>query len=137
MPISTTLDHVTIVTDAFEASRPVYDAVLGKLGLAPALDYDDPEGESGDTQTVAAVGYTTQTGAVRVLLVAGSTSTSGAHFALAVADRVMVERAAEAGAGAGGRVVQPPREWESAQLGYYGTQIADRAGNIIEVVYRS
>src|SRR5438034_1357049 len=57
MPASTTLDHITIVSDDFEASRPVYDAVLGALGLAPRLDYEDPEADSDDTGTVAAIGY--------------------------------------------------------------------------------
>jgi hypothetical protein len=33
-------------------------------------------------------------------------------------------------------VVQAPRNWESVQLGYFGVQFADPAGNVIEVVLR-
>jgi len=32
--------------------------------------------------------------------------------------------------------VQAPRQWESTQLNYFGTQLADPAGNLIEVLYR-
>src|SRR4028119_2212797 len=56
MPMSTTLDHVTIVAEDFEASRAVYDALLGCLGLAPTVDFSDPEGDSDDPGPVAAGG---------------------------------------------------------------------------------
>jgi catechol 2,3-dioxygenase-like lactoylglutathione lyase family enzyme len=133
MPASTTLDHITIVTDDFEASRPVYDAVLGALGLAPKLDYEDPEGDEDDTGTVAALGYGEP---LLLWLVAGLTATAEAHVAFSVTDRTLVETAHQAAVQVGARVVQPPRDWESAQLNYYGTQLADPAGNIIEVMFR-
>jgi catechol 2,3-dioxygenase-like lactoylglutathione lyase family enzyme len=137
MPISTTLDHISIVTDDFEASRPVYDAVLGAVGLSPVVDYVDPEAEDGDPGTVAAIGYGTGGMPPRVVLAAGLTPTTGAHFAVAVTDRALVG-AAERAAGlvAGARVVQQARRWEERQLGYYGMQVADARDNIIEVLYR-
>ncbi|MGX7679828.1 VOC family protein [Jatrophihabitans sp. DSM 45814] len=157
MPIRTTLDHVTIVADDFQASRPVYDAVLGSLGLVPRLDFGDPDGDipdgdnpdgdnpdgdghEGDDReraTVAAIGYSTVQGELRVLLVSGLPPTRGAHFAIAVDEKAIVARAAAAASAAGGRVVQGPREWEAQQLGYYGAQLADIAGNVIEVFYRA
>ena len=71
MPVSTTLDHVTIVADDFEASRAVYDALLGCLGLVPSVEYEDPEGDEDDTGTVAAVGYSDAAGRLLLWLVAG------------------------------------------------------------------
>jgi catechol 2,3-dioxygenase-like lactoylglutathione lyase family enzyme len=131
-----TLEHVTIATDDFEASRPVYDAVLAGLGMSASLDYVDPEGDSDDTGTVAAIGYGLPGARPLVWLVAALVPTTGAHFALA-ATRPQVLAAHQAALAAGVRVVQPPRDWEASQLGYFGTQFADRAGNLIEVVCRS
>jgi catechol 2,3-dioxygenase-like lactoylglutathione lyase family enzyme len=136
MPIRTTLDHVTIVTDDFGASRPVYDAVLTALGLIASVDYEDPEADEDDTDTVAAIGYATPAGELLVLLVSGLQPTRGAHWALAVGDRDVIEAAFRAGERAGARAVQAPREWEAAHLNYYGAQLADKAGNILEVVYK-
>ncbi|HEY2042725.1 MAG TPA: VOC family protein [Jatrophihabitans sp.] len=136
MPLSTSLDHITIVTDDFEASRPVYDAVLGALGLSPTIDYEDPEGEPEDNDTVAAIGYGTSSQRTIVWLVAGLSPTSGAHVALAVDSRDQVILACQAATDAGAQVKQPPRDWESDQLNYYGTQIADSNGNILEVITR-
>ncbi|CAN5397989.1 hypothetical protein BH10ACT8_BH10ACT8_12140 [soil metagenome] len=136
MPTSTTLDHVTIVTDDFEASRGVYDCLLGALGLHPDLDFDDPEADAADTGTVAAVGYCGPGGQVLMLLVSGEHGTGGAHFALATADRAVVDAVHTAALTDGISVVQPPREWESDQLGYYGAQFGDGAGNVVEVLYR-
>lgn len=137
MPVSTTLDHVTIITDEFEASRPVYDAVLAAAGLTPTVDYSDPEGdEQADHDSVGAVGYTTEAGAVVLVLAAGAVPTSGAHCALRVGDRDSVQAVADAARAIGARVVQAPREWEARQLGYYGVQVADLNGNLIEVLYR-
>lgn len=136
MPASTILDHVTIVTDDFEASRAVYDALLVGLGLAASVDYEDPEGEDGDPGTVAALGYAAPGSPVLLWLVAGAVATSGAHLALSVTEPAMVEAVHRAAVAAGIRIVQPPRGWEQAQLGYFGTQFADPAGNLIEVVLR-
>jgi catechol 2,3-dioxygenase-like lactoylglutathione lyase family enzyme len=136
MPASTSLDHITIVTDDFEASRPVYDAVLGALGLSPTVEYEDPEGEPEDPDTVAAIGYGPASGPTIVWLVAGLSATSGAHVALAVDDHDRVVAAFDAAVAAGARVVQAPRDWESDQLNYYGTQIADLRGNVLEVLAR-
>jgi catechol 2,3-dioxygenase-like lactoylglutathione lyase family enzyme len=137
MPVSTTLNHVTIVTDDFEASRPVYDAVLAPLGLTPVIDYEDPEGEDRDPDTVAAIGYSVGELSPLVLLVAGRAPTTAAHFALAVAERVTVESVYAAAVAAGARIVQAPREWEALRLSYYGVQVADPAGNVIEVLLRA
>jgi catechol 2,3-dioxygenase-like lactoylglutathione lyase family enzyme len=136
MPVRTTLDHVTIVTDDFEASRPVYDAVFTALGLTASVDYEDPEADEDDTDTVAAIGYATVAGELLILLVSGAQPTRGAHWALAVDDRAAVEAAFRAGERAGARAIQPPREWEAAHLNYYGAQLADQAGNMLEVVYK-
>lgn len=136
MPVRTTLDHVTIVTDDFEASRPVYDAVLGALGLSPTVDYEDPEGEADDPDTVAALGYAHPDQRPVLWLVAGLKPTTGAHLALAVPHRELVKAAHRAGVAADARVVQEPRDWESVQLGYFGVQFTDRAGNVIEIVLR-
>jgi catechol 2,3-dioxygenase-like lactoylglutathione lyase family enzyme len=134
MPISANLDHVTIVADNFEASRAVYDALLGCLGLDPSVDYQDPEGEDGDTDTVAAVGYSDASGRLLLWLVAGRVPTTGAHLALAVTDPAMVQAAHATACDAGIPVVQPPRSWESDQLHYYGLQVSDPAGNRVEVL---
>lgn len=131
-----TLDHVTIVTDDFEASRPVYDVVLASIGMSASVDYADPEEDSDDTGTVAAIGYGRPGTPPLVWLVAGLVPTTGAHLALA-ATRAQVLAAYQAASTAGVRVVQPPRDWEASQLGYFGAQFADRAGNVLEVVCRS
>jgi catechol 2,3-dioxygenase-like lactoylglutathione lyase family enzyme len=137
MPLSTTLDHVTIITDEFEASRPVYDALLATIGLRPTVDHSDPEGdEDADRDTVGAVGYSDPAGVVRLVLAAGTTPTTGAHVALLVTDAAAVISATEAATSLGVRIVQRPREWESRRLGYYGLQVADRAGNLLEIMYR-
>lgn len=136
MPVRTTLDHVTIVTDDFKASRRVYDAVLGALGLSPTVDHEDPEGEADDPDTVAALGYAHPDDRPVLWLAAGLKPTIGAHVALAVPSRRAVEAAHQAGMAAGARVVQAPRDWESVQLGYFGVQFADPAGNVIEIVRR-
>jgi catechol 2,3-dioxygenase-like lactoylglutathione lyase family enzyme len=136
MPVSTTLDHVTIVAEDFEASRAVYDALLGCLGLVPTVDFSDPEGDSDDTGTVAAVGYGSSAGRLVLWLVAGPAPTSGAHLALAVTEPALVRQVHAVARDAGIPVVQAPRDWESAQLDYYGTQFTDPAGNLIEVLLR-
>lgn len=136
MPVSASLDHVTIVAADFEASRAVYDALLGCLGLAPAVDFEDPEGDEDDTGTVAAVGYASAGGRLLLWLVAGSRPTSGAHLALAVTDPALVRAAHTAAQAVGIPVVQAPRDWESDQLHYYGCQLADPAGNLVEVLLR-
>ncbi|MEO7262367.1 MAG: VOC family protein [Jatrophihabitantaceae bacterium] len=134
--MSTTLDHVTIVAEDFEASRAVYDALLGCLGLVPTADFEDPEGDEDDTGTVAAVGYGSAGGQLVLWLVAGAAATSGAHLALAVTEPALVHAVHAAARDAGIAVVQAPRDWESDQLSYYGTQLADPAGNLIEVLVR-
>jgi catechol 2,3-dioxygenase-like lactoylglutathione lyase family enzyme len=137
MPVSTTLDHVTIVAEDFQASRAVYDALLGCLGMAPTVDFEDPEGDFDDTGTVAAVGYGDADGRLVLWLVAGPAPTSGAHLALAVTDPALVHAVHATARDAGISVVQAPRDWESDQLDYYGTQLADPAGNLIEVLLRT
>jgi catechol 2,3-dioxygenase-like lactoylglutathione lyase family enzyme len=136
MPVSTTLDHVTIVAEDFQASRAVYDALLGCLGLAPAVEYEDPEGDEGDTGTVAAVGYSDADGRLLLWLVAGQAGTTGAHLALAVTEPALVQKVHATAIESGIVVVQAPRDWESTHLHYYGTQLSDPAGNRIEVLLR-
>jgi catechol 2,3-dioxygenase-like lactoylglutathione lyase family enzyme len=136
MPVSATLDHVTIVAEDFQASRAVYDALLGCLGVVPAVEYEDPEGDEDDTGTVAAVGYSDDAGRLLLWLVAGRTPTTGAHLALAVTEPALVQRVHAAACEAGVPVVQAPRDWESDQLHYYGTQLSDPAGNRVEVLLR-
>ena len=135
MPAS--LDHVTVVTDDFEASRSVYEPVLAAIGLRASVDYTDPEADSDDTGEVAAAGFGPPDGRPLLWLVAGQSPTTGGHLAFVATDRDAVRAAHRAAAGAGARVVQPPRDWEDAQLHYYGTQLADPAGNVFEVLYRS
>jgi catechol 2,3-dioxygenase-like lactoylglutathione lyase family enzyme len=132
----TSLDHVTVVTDDFEASRSVYESVLAAIGLRASVEYTDPEADSDDTGEVAAAGFGPPDGRPQLWLVAGQQPTTGGHLAFAVADRDAVRAAHQAAVGAGVRVVQPPRDWEDAQLRYYGAQFADPAGNLIEVLYR-
>lgn len=133
---SASLDHVTIITDDFETSRPVYDAVLTALGLRHSVEYEDPEQDEDDPGTVAAIGYGAPGEASRFWLVAGLTPTTGAHMAFGTGSRDAVDEAFDAALPAGAVVIQAPREWEARQLGYYGMQVADAFGNIIEVVYR-
>jgi catechol 2,3-dioxygenase-like lactoylglutathione lyase family enzyme len=134
MPSS--LDHVTVVTDDFTASRSVYEPVLAAIGLRPSVEYSDPEADSDDTGEVAAAGYGPPDGRPVLWLVAGRVPTTGAHLALGAADRSEVRASHQAAVQAGARVVQPPRDWEDAQLRYYGAQFADPAGNLIEVLFR-
>ncbi len=138
MPVSTNLDHVTIVAEDFGASRAVYDALLGCLGLTPTLDYSDPEGDEDDTGTVAAIGYAGADGRLLLWLVAGTagTATTGAHLALAVGEAASVRAVHAAAHAAGIPVVQAPRDWEAEKLHYYGTQFSDPAGNLVEVLLR-
>ena len=136
MPVSAALDHVTIITDDFDASRPVYEAVLGALGVVSSVDYDDPEGDLDDTGTVAAIGFAAPGEPPLLWLVAGLVPTTGAHLALAVTDPDAVSAAFDAGRKAGARIVQPPRDWEADHLHYYGAQLADPAGNLVEVLLR-
>jgi len=135
MPAS--LDHVTVVTDDFEASRSVYEPVLAAIGLRASVEYSDPEADSEDTGEVAATGFGPPDGRPLLWLVAGPAASTGGHLALSAPDRSAVRAAHQAAIGAGARVVQPPREWEDAQLHYYGAQFADPAGNVIEVLYRA
>jgi catechol 2,3-dioxygenase-like lactoylglutathione lyase family enzyme len=133
----TTLDHVTIVTDDFEASRPVYDAVFGAIGMAPVTDFVDPEAEEGDPGTVAAVGYAPAGSTPVVVLAAGMRSTTNSHFALAVSDRMLIDAVQRAIVGIeGAELLQGARDWEERQLGYYGIQITDPRSNIIELLHR-
>jgi catechol 2,3-dioxygenase-like lactoylglutathione lyase family enzyme len=136
MAVSASLDHVTVVTDDFEASRNVYDPVLSALGLLASVEYTDPELEDGDPGTVAAAGYGPPDRPPLLWLVAGPRPTTGAHVALSVADRDGVLTAHRAASAAGVRVIQPPRDWEQSQLNYFGVQFADPAGNLIEVTCR-
>ena len=136
MPAATALDHVTVVSDDFAASRSVYEAVLGAIALTPLTEFTDPEGDDDDTGTVAAVGFAGADGRAVLWLVAGPAATTGAHLALRTGDRAGVEAAYRAGLAAGARGVQAPRVWEAAHLDYYGAQLADPSGNIIEVLYR-
>jgi catechol 2,3-dioxygenase-like lactoylglutathione lyase family enzyme len=133
MPTSTGLDHVTIVTDDFEASRAVYDAVLGASGLTALVEYSDPEAEPDDPGTVAAVGYGAPGGPALLWLVAGTVATRGAHLALAVSRREQVLDAHRAALAVGATVRQPPRDWEADRLGYFGAQFTDPGGNVVEV----
>lgn len=134
MPVSTNLDHVTIVAKDFEASRAVYEALLGCLGLAPTVEYEDPEGDEDDTGTVAAVGYGPDGGRPVLWLVAGQVATTGMHVALAVTEPALVQAAHAAARDAGIPVLQAPRDWEADQLHYYGTQVTDPAGNRVEIL---
>ncbi|MCW2524670.1 MAG: Glyoxalase/bleomycin resistance protein/dioxygenase [Frankiales bacterium] len=130
------LDHVTVITEHFAPARAVYDALCAALGLLAELDYQDPEEDGADSGTVAVLGYRTAEHRLLLVLAAGAASTRGAHFALAVPDRRLIDEAVAAAAAAGARIVQPPREWESRQLGYYGAQLSDVDGNLIELVHR-
>ena len=91
--------------------RAVYDALLGCLGLVPTVDFSDPEGDSDDTGTVAAVGYGGADGRLMLWLVAGPAATSGAQLALAVTEPELVQEVHEAARRAGIPVVQAPRDW--------------------------
>lgn len=130
------LDHVTIVTDDFGASRAVYDAVLGALGVTHWVEYEDPEEEDDDPGTVAAVGYAVSGQPAHFWLVAGLPPTTGGHVAFGAGTPELVDAAHRAATAAGASVVQAPRRWEAAQLAYYGTQVRDPKGNLIEVVHR-
>jgi catechol 2,3-dioxygenase-like lactoylglutathione lyase family enzyme len=131
------LDHVTLVTDDFAASRELFDAVLGVLGWLVRLDYADPEAEEDDPGEVAAVGYGPAEDVAVLWLVSGTAPTRGGHVAVAAPELQLVHSAFNAGQAAGGRVVQAPREWELHQLGYFGAQLADHNSNVIEIVYRA
>ncbi len=134
MPAS--LDHVTISTDDFEASRSVYEPLLIAIGLQSSVEFSDPEFEEDDPGEVAAIGFGEPDARPQLWLVAALVGTTGSHVAFTVGSRELVRAAHIAAAEAGAEVIQPPREWEEAQLDYYGAQFADPAGNVIEVLYR-
>lgn len=129
------LDHVTIISDDFDASRPIYDAVLGALGMNHSVEFEDPEEDADDPGTVAAIGYAPDNQPARFWLVAGLRPTRGAHMAFGVDSPEAVEAAFAAARAAGARVVQAPRAWEARQLNYFGMQIADAADNVVEVLH--
>ena len=110
--------------------------MLAAIGLQASVEYSDPEADSDDTGEVAAVGFGPPEGRALLWLVAGA----GAHHRRPPgAGRHRSDGGAGRASGRRGRrrrVVQPPRDWEEAQLRYYGAQFADPAGNLIEVLCR-
>jgi catechol 2,3-dioxygenase-like lactoylglutathione lyase family enzyme len=125
-----------VVAEDFAAARTFYDAVCAAVGLFPDVDFSDPEHDGADSGTVAVVGYRTAEHRLLLVVAAGPVGTRGAHLALAVAERGVVDHAVDRAEAVGASVLQRPRPWEERQLGYYGAQLADPAGNLVELVHR-
>ena len=110
------IDHVHLKVGDLSASRRVYDAVLGALGLPPVQDYGD------------------LLEADELCLSLGSPVTTGLHLAFQAPDRDAVHRFHAAALAAGGRDNGGPGE-RQYHPGYYGAFVLDPDGNNVEAVY--
>jgi catechol 2,3-dioxygenase-like lactoylglutathione lyase family enzyme len=128
------LHHVTITTDDVSGSLRFYDAALAPLGLTRSAEYHDEE-EDAATVPLDAVGYAAATGEPLLWLVrtaSGASATTGAHVAVIAPSHDAVDDCYRAAQGHGGTARQAPRRWEIYRPGYYGTLVADPAGNVLE-----
>ena len=126
------LRHVTITGTDIRSSLDFYDAALAELGLQRFAEFGDEE--EPDDADIEAVGYGIA-GADPVLwVVAGSLQTQGLHLALTAGSPAHVDAFFRTGLRHGGSARLAPRRWEIFRSGYYGAQLTDPAGNVIEAV---
>jgi catechol 2,3-dioxygenase-like lactoylglutathione lyase family enzyme len=130
--VNSPLRHVTITGIDLAVSLAFYDATLAELGLQRFAEYRDEE-EPDDTG-VEAVGYGMPGDDAVLWVVAGSPQTQGLHIALTAGSPARVDAFFRSGLTHGGSARQAPRRWEIFRTGYYGAQLTDPAGNVIEAV---
>ena len=128
------LRHVTITGIDLAASLAFYDAILAELGLQRFAEYRDEE--EPDDSDVEAVGYGMPGEDAVLWVVAGSAQTRGLHIALSAGSPSRVDAFFRSGLTHGGSARQAPRRWEIFRTGYYGAQLTDPAGNVIEAISR-
>ena len=128
------LRHVTITGVDLAASLAFYDATLAELGLQRFAEYRDEEDP--DDSDVEAVGYGLPGQDAVLWVVAGSPQTQGLHIALTAGSPARVDAFFRSGLTHGGTARQTPRRWEIFRTGYYGAQLTDPAGNVIEAISR-
>ena len=128
------LRHVTITGIDLGASLAFYDAILAELGLQRFAEYGDEE--EPDDSDVEAVGYGMPGEDAVLWVVAGSAQTQGLHIALSAGSPARVDAFFRSGLTHGGSVRQASRRWEIFRTGYYGAQLTDPAGNVIEAISR-
>jgi catechol 2,3-dioxygenase-like lactoylglutathione lyase family enzyme len=128
------LRHVTITGIDLAASLAFYDAILAELGLQRFAEYRDEE--EPDDSDVEAVGYGMPGEDAVLWVVAGSAQTQGLHIALSAESPARVDAFFRSGLTHGGSARQAPRRWEIFRTGYYGAQLTDPAGNVIEAISR-
>ena len=128
------LRHVTITGIDLAASLAFYDAILAELGLQRFAEYRDEEDP--DDSDVEAVGYGIPGEDAVLWVVAGSAQTQGLHIALSAGSPARVDAFFRSGLTHGGSARQAPRRWEIFRTGYYGAQLTDPAGNVIEAISR-
>ena len=128
------LRHVTITGIDLGASLAFYDAILAELGLQRFAEYGDEE--EPDDSDVEAVGYGMPGEDAVLWVVAGSAQTQGLHIALSAGSPARVDAFFRSGLTHGGSARQAPRRWEIFRTGYYGAQLTDPAGNVIEAISR-
>jgi catechol 2,3-dioxygenase-like lactoylglutathione lyase family enzyme len=126
------LRHVTITGIDLAASLAFYDAILAELGLQRFAEYGDEE--EPDDSHVEAVGYGMPGEDAVLWVVAGSDQTQGLHIALSAGSPARVDAFFRSGLTHGGSARQAPRRWEIFRTGYYGAQLTDPAGNVIEAI---
>lgn len=132
--MSSPLRHVTITGTDLAASLAFYDATLAELGLQRFAEYRDEEDP--DDSDVEAVGYGMPGEDAVLWVVAGSPETRGLHIALTAGSPARVDAFFRSGVTHGGLARQAPRRWEIFRTGYYGAQLTDPAGNVIEALSR-
>jgi catechol 2,3-dioxygenase-like lactoylglutathione lyase family enzyme len=132
--VSSPLRHVTITGTDLVASLAFYDATLAELGLQRFAEYRDEEDP--DEGDVEAVGYGMPGEDAVIWVVAGSPQTQGLHLALTAGSPARVNAFFRSGLAHGGSARQEPRRWEIFRTGYYGAQLTDPAGNVVEAISR-
>lgn len=132
--MSSPLRHVTITGTDLAASLAFYDATLAELGLQRFAEYRDEEHP--DESVVEAVGYGMPGEDAVLWVVAGASETRGLHIALTAGSPARVDAFFRSGLTHGGSARQAPRRWEIFRTGYYGAQLTDPAGNVIEALSR-
>jgi catechol 2,3-dioxygenase-like lactoylglutathione lyase family enzyme len=128
------LRHVTLSARDLPRSLAFYDATLGALGLVRYAEFGDEE--EGAQAEIEAVAYCRPAAEPVLWVVAGPGDTCGVHLALSADGTEDVDAFYQAALAHGGSARQAPRRWEVFRAGYYGAQVADPAGNLVEAVSR-
>lgn len=125
------LDSVTVVASDMAASLLFYDAALGALGIARAVDFGDEEEDGADVEAAA---WAAPSAAPMLWLVRGMPPTRAAHVTVRAQSRDDVERFFAAACAAGGAPQSAPRRWVIYRRGTVSAAVADPDGNTLEAV---